>query len=142
VDSCHTQREARSSRSKQNGYSIKLTSRDVKLTPKEAGEVEELLARSREERSIEQQIKQADGTGSAPRVTLAGGGGASPYATPGERFVQSAGYKAIADPSARSQQWSSGPVDVGPLGKGTLTSTTAGGPGGGLVPPHLRARWR
>jgi HK97 family phage major capsid protein len=107
------------------------------LTPREAGEVEELLARSREERSIEEQIKNADGTG--PRVTLAGDG-SSQFGSPGERFVQSAGYKAIADPAARSTQWSSGPVKVGLLSaKGTLTSTGAGGPGGGLVQPHIES---
>jgi HK97 family phage major capsid protein len=53
--------------------------------------------------------------------------------------VKSAGYQRIQDPSGRSQQWSTGPVEVAQsmvMHKGTLLETVGGaGPGGGLVPP-------
>jgi HK97 family phage major capsid protein len=58
--------------------------------------------------------------------------------TPGERFTRSDGYKSVR--SGRGENWSSGLVDVGPVGlsmKGTLLEGT-GSPGtgtaGGLVP--------
>ena len=53
---------------------------------------------------------------------------------PGDVFVASQGYKAIQNPDARPQRWTTGAVQVSdsPLGmKGTLLESTAGGPGAG-----------
>jgi HK97 family phage major capsid protein len=63
-----------------------------------------------------------------------GGGG------PGDVFVKSAEYKRFRGADSRGQSWSTGPVEVAPYApalqmKGTLLESTAGGPGGGLVPP-------
>jgi HK97 family phage major capsid protein len=100
------------------------------LTPREAGEVEELLARSREERSIEQQVKNVDGTGGV-RTTLAGDG-SSRYGSPGEVFVKSENFQKIADETTRGQQWTTGPVEVPHFTKaGTLLQS---GQGAGLFP--------
>jgi HK97 family phage major capsid protein len=57
-------------------------------------------------------------------------------------FIASKGYQQIQNPAGRSQQWSTGPVEVANalphmLVKGTLLETVGGaGPGGGLVPPQ------
>ena len=51
---------------------------------------------------------------------------------PGDRFVASPQWKALADPSSRGQSWTTGPVDVGLLTKaGTLLES---GQGAGAVP--------
>ena len=51
---------------------------------------------------------------------------------PGDMFVASPQWKAIADPSSRGQSWTTGPVDVGMLTKaGTLLES---GQGAGAVP--------
>jgi HK97 family phage major capsid protein len=60
---------------------------------------------------------------------------------PGDVFVRSQGYKSIKDASTRPQVFSTGMVEVSPSAmemKGTLLETTAGGPGGGLVPPFYQ----
>jgi hypothetical protein len=67
-------------------------------------------------------------------------GGAAISGGPGDVFVKSAGYQRISDPAGRGQSWSTGPVEVSKaqftlLTKGTILETTAGGPGGGMVPP-------
>jgi len=68
-----------------------------------------------------------------------GGCGAPAYGGgPGDRFIASKAYQQIRDPGGRGQSWTTGPVEVSStqfLTKGTLLETTAGGPGGGLVPP-------
>jgi HK97 family phage major capsid protein len=64
--------------------------------------------------------------------------GATSATGPGDVFIASEGYKSIADPGSRPQQWSTGPIKVsdGPLMfKGTLLESGAGGPGGGAIPP-------
>lgn len=59
---------------------------------------------------------------------------------PGTRFINSEGYKAIADPARRSERWTTGmiPVTDGPwMTKGTLlegSGSPGSGTGGGLVP--------
>jgi HK97 family phage major capsid protein len=59
----------------------------------------------------------------------------------GDQFVASKAYKAVQDPDARAQNWTTGPVPVGnPMQyKGTLLESTAGGPGGGAVPAWYEA---
>jgi HK97 family phage major capsid protein len=52
-------------------------------------------------------------------------------------FGKSAGYRSIK--GDRPQTWTTGKVEVPYQFKGTLLETTAGGPGGGLVPPDYRA---
>lgn len=60
---------------------------------------------------------------------------------PGSRFIQSEGFKSIADASRRGSDWSTGPIEVtGPPAmqlKGTLTEGTGApgsGTGGGFLP--------
>lgn len=114
--------------------------RDV--TPAERGEVEGLLEQALAQKNIETMSSQLGspgnvrGDGSFLDPSSWGGG-------PGDVFVQSAGYKQISSPDSRPQQWSSGPVEVMSSGpgyelKGTLLETTAGGPGGGLIPPFYQ----
>lgn len=104
-------------------------------TPEERGQVEELLARAEKARRAEKANGEVaefqKGFGSAGPVT-ADGFSAGP---PGTRFVNSAAYKTIADAGNRGAAWSTGPVEVGMLAKGTLLST----PGTALTPPEYRA---
>ena len=111
-----------------------------RLTRDEESQVVGLLDKARKAQVIEGKMALAnhgvawnplaDVTGAGPvmQAGYAGGG-------PGDVFVQSSGYKAIQRSDARPQSWSSGPVEVPLLMKGTLLETGAGGPGGGLVPP-------
>jgi HK97 family phage major capsid protein len=66
-----------------------------------------------------------------PNAGWTGGG-------PGDVFVRSAGWKAVADPGSRGQQWSTGLVEVSPLMmKGTLlegSGSPGSGSGGSAVP--------
>jgi HK97 family phage major capsid protein len=59
---------------------------------------------------------------------------------PGDRFIQSEGYKAVSKADRRPQNWSSGMIEGASSfpfeAKGTLLQSGAGGPGGGLVPPE------
>jgi HK97 family phage major capsid protein len=111
---------------------------DRPLTSSETREVERVLDMAEEAREHEKRIKQiSNELGSPGSVTSEFGGSHS--GGPGDIFVESAEYKAIKDPDARAQQFSTGPVQVsdGPLlTKGTVLESTAGGPGGGLVPPY------
>ena len=102
---------------------------------------------SSEQELIEAMASMAESDG-ADEYFKSFGGGAEPVnqvssnwagGGPGDVFVNSRGYKNIKDASTRPQTWSTGMVEVSsvPLElKGTLTQTTAGGPGGGLIPPH------
>jgi hypothetical protein len=110
------------------------------LTAAERIHVSELVVQAKSQRDIEEQIREighAIGpsfvTPTDPNSSQTGGG-------PGDVFIGSKGYQAIADPSARPQTWSTGPIEVAKglhtLVKGTMLETTGGaGPGGGLVPP-------
>ena len=58
---------------------------------------------------------------------------------PGTRFIQSEGFKAIADPTNRSERWTTGLVEIsdGPFYKTNLfegAGAPGSGTGGGLVP--------
>lgn len=116
------------------------------LTPEEQHEVEAAIDASSREKSMTAFEAAIGGNGSAEVP----GNGAVPEGAhlgrdPGLAFIESAGYKAIADPGARSQRWSSGAVDVGQLAharmplamKGTLlegAGAPGAGTGGGLIP--------
>jgi HK97 family phage major capsid protein len=66
-----------------------------------------------------------------------GGTPVGAYNDPGAAFVSSDGYRKIKSSANRGQTWTSGPVEVGLLAKGTLMESTGGaGPGGGLTPPQ------
>lgn len=104
------------------------------LTGEERNRVDELLERAQEHHKAEESLKAinaafgAGGPGvhlNDPNVTWGGGG-------PGDLFIESQGYKNLSDPSRRPQQWSTGPVDVGPQYKaGTVFE---GGQGAGMIP--------
>jgi HK97 family phage major capsid protein len=118
------------------------------LTPGERSRMEELVAATKSQHSIEQQMRELGGdapsfvTRTDPNHSFAGGG-------PGDVFVKSAGYQKIMDPAGRGQSWSTGPVEVSDaplmrsmqgmpyqLIKGTLLESGVGGPGGGPVAPQ------
>ena len=67
------------------------------------------------------------------------GGDGTPLSHPdaGRAFVESEGYKAIADPATRGQRWSTGAIPVGSFQtKGTLlegAGAPGAGTGGGLL---------
>jgi HK97 family phage major capsid protein len=107
------------------------------LTPEERIHVSGLVAELKPQLEMEKGIRE---------IGLQLGGGANVVRQdgshtgggPGDVFVKSAAYQKVADPSARGQTWTTGPVEVSSthlLVKGTMLETTAGGPGGGLVPP-------
>ena len=104
-----------------------LANRD--LEPEEAGKVEELLERSRQARAQQKQSLDLMG-GGLPDVGVDSAGGFA-FGSPGERFVHSKGYQRVRNPDTRGQAWTSGPVDVGMMTKGTILST----PGSILAPP-------
>jgi HK97 family phage major capsid protein len=101
-------------------------------------ELIEAMASMAENQDVESEIKAMGERIGAPAQNQVssqwvGGNG------PGDVFVASQGFKSIQDASTRPQTWSTGMVEVSsvPLElKGTLTQTTGGGPGGGLIPPH------
>jgi hypothetical protein len=108
------------------------------LTPAERIHMSELVSEAKSQHDIEKQIREIGGSRFSsvmtdPNASFAGGG-------PGDHFIASKGYQRIADPAGRGQTWSTGPVEVSKaqftvLTKGTMLETTAGGPGGGMVPP-------
>jgi hypothetical protein len=99
-----------------------LSKRD--LTAGERAEVEDLVVQIKAQKNIEDIGRELGaGLGDGVRFTgyNEGGGGV------GDRFVQSAGWKAISDPQNRPQQWSTGPVQVSDVAlslKGTLLEGT------------------
>ena len=108
------------------------------LTADERQYMEGLVDEAKSQHELEKKMREIGGggvsfvTATDPNHSHTGGG-------PGDVFVKSAAYKKIADPAGRSQQWSTGPVEVSSshvLIKGTMLETTVGGPGGGLVPPQ------
>jgi HK97 family phage major capsid protein len=109
------------------------------LTGAEAAEVSRLLDAAKERQVFEKQLtdlgldKGAPGVWTDPNSPMTSSTGG-----PGDVFVRSKAYQSIRDATTRPQTWSTGPIEVSSSGfqmKGTLTETTAGGPGGGLVPP-------
>src|SRR5215212_10702846 len=104
------------------------------LSSDERRYVEDLLERAKQHGEAERKIKAiGEQLGSPSSVFPAGSDVSTGGLTPGERFVQSGGYKAVL--RDRGERWSTGMVDVGPsevaLGmKGTLLEGT-GAPGSG-----------
>jgi HK97 family phage major capsid protein len=104
----------------------------------ERAKVERLL-KAVEREHVNERIKAVVGGG--PDRSGPGMGGADFHGmSPGEAFVQSEGYKAIQDPSARGRSWTTGEIDTGAWGfglKGTLlegAGNPGSGTGGGWVP--------
>jgi HK97 family phage major capsid protein len=56
---------------------------------------------------------------------------------PGDVFVASDGFKKIQNSSSRGQQWTTGPVEVPLLGKGTLLEAPGGGAGAFVTTPQV-----
>ncbi len=103
------------------------------LDADEAQELDDLLKGIERSKAFDRQLGDIDGGGA--HVTLHDGRRDS-TGGPGDMFVASEGYKSIQNADTRPQQWSTGPVEVPYYQKGTLLESTAGGPGGGLVPPQ------
>ena len=112
------------------------------LTAAEQERVKRLIDQAESQHELEQKLKAlAPGLVGGedltammdPNASFANGGG------PGDVFIASSGYKQIQRADQRPQNWSSGPVEVSLLMKGTLLETGSGGPGGGLVPPQYDA---
>jgi HK97 family phage major capsid protein len=103
-------------------------------TTDERKEIERLLDEAQHQKNIEDGLRSLD---SATPVTefLAGDGSGGSFGSPGHRFVQSEGFKRIADPATRGHRWTSGAVEVsaGPLRQkaGTIHES---GQGAGLIP--------
>jgi HK97 family phage major capsid protein len=109
------------------------------LTPWEREEAAEKVARFKDLQS-KQQVFDVAGRIGAPGSDLMGGDGRPlAHSDAGRAFVQSEGYKAIADPQTRSQRWSTGAIPVGSFQtKGTLlegAGAPGAGTGGGLLAP-------
>jgi hypothetical protein len=113
------------------------------LTQSERDAVVDLLERAKSQKSIEDSIREIGGGAgdysAHPDPNFNPGGG------PGDIFVQSKGYRAISRAEMRpSDNWSSGPIDVGPVletkayqMKGTLLEGATPG-GGPLAQPDVR----
>ena len=101
------------------------------LTPPERREVEDLLDRAEEQHAYAETAARAremlDGETTWERGTSMTN---FPGQGPGDAFVKSTEYQKIRDPGTRSEQWSSGGIEVSLSTKATLTST----PGTALVP--------
>jgi HK97 family phage major capsid protein len=111
------------------------------LDADERQHVKSLLEEAKSRRELELQLAEFGGNGGAPGYTDPNAPHANNGGGPGDRFIKSKGYQAIQDPSSRPQTWTTGQIEVSPVPfhtKGTLLETTAGGPGGGLVPPYLQ----
>jgi HK97 family phage major capsid protein len=101
------------------------------LTPAENTEVQRL----------QQKAHEAAGMESKMDALLKGGGGSTFHVNGwGDRFVQSPGWKSIANPASRGATWSTGMVEVGSMSlsaKGTLlegSGSPGSGTGGGFIP--------
>jgi hypothetical protein len=108
------------------------------LTPWERAEAEEKVRRFKDLQSKEQIYGVAGQIGIPGMAGLTGGDGRPLAPTDaGRAFVESEGYKAIADPATRGERWSTGAIPVGSLqAKGTLlegAGAPGAGTGGGLL---------
>lgn len=110
------------------------------LRPEEREEAEEKVARFKDLQARQQAFSVAERIGTPGGSEIIGGDG-RPLAISdaGKAFVQSEGYKKIADPATRGQRWSTGAIPVGSLqAKGTLlegAGAPGAGSGGGFLAP-------
>ena len=104
------------------------------LTPREREEAEEKVRRFKDLQARQQAFSVAERIG-APGDASSG----LAFTEAGKAFVESEGYKAIADPATRGQRWSTGAIPVGSLAmKGTLlegAGAPGAGTGGGFLAP-------
>jgi HK97 family phage major capsid protein len=111
------------------------------LTAAERSQVEQLIEAAKSQHQVEQDIKAMGDAIGGPLLSSLGvnaNGSAAFGGGPGDVFVQSKQYQQIKDPAGRGQTWTTGPIEVSSVPfqtKGTLLEPTAGGLGGGLVPP-------
>jgi HK97 family phage major capsid protein len=98
------------------------------LDPEERAEVKSLLDRAKSAKEIDDIGRQLG----APMTS--GFNGARFGGGPGDMFVKSEGWRRVADPASRGQQWSTGPVEITPLTKAGTLFEGSGGQGAGFVP--------
>jgi len=102
------------------------------LTPAEREEAEEKVARFKDLRSRTQAFSVAERIGTPGNGDLTGGDGRLLGSSDaGRAFVESEGYKRIADPATRGQRWSTGAIPVGSLQAKGMLLEGAGAPGAG-----------
>jgi HK97 family phage major capsid protein len=109
-------------------------------TPGECAKVERLLQEANKE-LLNERVKSVLG-GGAPDMSGPGGRPGGMGLSPGEAFIQSAGYKNVQNSETRGQQWTTGPVDVSYGTKGTLlegAGSPGAGTGGGWLPTPQEA---
>ncbi len=114
------------------------------LTGEERSYIRGLLDEAREVGEIEKSINEVGQHLGAGMPSYASGDSpaAGAWASPGEVFVGSEGFKSIADPTRRAEKWSTGLIElpgmVPSLGmKGTLlegAGSPGAGSGGGMLP--------
>jgi hypothetical protein len=100
------------------------------LTASECVEVEGFIDTAKSQKNIEAIGKSLGAPGFSAGATDAGG-------DPGSRFIQSEQYLKAKSASNRGASWSTGPVAVGMMTKGTVAEgagSPGSGTGGGLVP--------
>ena len=113
---------------------------DRELTQEEARLVKGLLARARDFDRVERELNAIAGNGS--QVIAPGDGSVSSIGLPpGTAFVQSAGYKRIADPATRGSRWSSGAIELPLQTKATLLEGDLDNPAAGaaLAQPDVQS---
>lgn len=123
--------------------SADLENRDT--TPEEEGRIYELLAKSREAREQKSGVRDlVKGIGGGSVTARAGdGSGRMFYGTDaGRAFIESEGFKSVSDSGMRGQTFSTGPVEVPLMAKGTILEGPGApgtGTGGGFLPaPQIR----
>jgi HK97 family phage major capsid protein len=104
-------------------------------TQEERYRLDDLLHRYEQQKAVEA-IEYAFGNGGGsgihfndPNAQWAHGG-----PTPGEKLIQSAGWKAIANAASRGRNWTTGPIDLGPIAEFKAGTIFESGQGAGLVP--------
>ncbi len=112
---------------------------DRQLTDEEARQVKALHARAKDWAATEKEIHAISGGGGSEVIP----GDGSPHSTglaPGTAFVQSEGYKKIADPATRGSRWSSGAIELPLQTKAAVLEGDLDSPGVGaaLAQPDVR----
>jgi HK97 family phage major capsid protein len=103
------------------------------LTEEEVTQIKGLVDKARAERLMGNRVEDfLGGDGESFEIRQEG---TMPSGRLGDTFIQSEGYKKIANAANRGQSWSSGPVEVGYQVKGTLFE---GSVAGTMVPADYR----